>query len=80
MICFRETIVVWLKQLVQNAHYLMTDYRKGIVVFVMRQICVGGAPSIVSYLKKHAKKLTLGLMLMFTSNVKKLKEKLARYV
>jgi hypothetical protein len=80
MICFRETIVLWLKQLVQNAIYLMTDYRKSIAVFVTLQICARGAPSIASYLKTHAKKLTLDLMLMFILGVKKLKKNLAKYV
>ena len=60
--------------------YLMTDYRKSIAAFVMQQICVRGAPNIKIYLKKHAKKLMLELMLMFILGVKKLKENLAKYV
>jgi hypothetical protein len=79
MICFRETIVSWLKQLVLNARYLMTDYRKDIAVFVTQPICAPGDLNIANYLKKHAKKLTLDLMLMFTLDAKKLSESLAKY-
>jgi hypothetical protein len=79
MICFRETIVSWLKQLVLNARYLMTDYRKGIAVFATQPICALGDLSIANYLKKHAKKLTLDRMLILMLDAKKLSESLVKY-
>ena len=79
MICFRETIVSWLKQLVLNARYLMTDYRKGIAVFATQPICAPGDLSIANYLKKHAKKLTPGRMLILMLDAKKLSESLVKY-